>query len=231
LFCFPYAGGSAAVFRGWAERLGTAVEVQQVQLPGRGARVREEPLSDVGSIVRELNVAIRPLLDRPFIFFGHSFGAFVAFELARRLRSELQLQPVKLIVSAARAPHLPLSHPPLHGLPEAEFIEQVRLRYDAIPPAIYDDAELRALLLPSLRADLTAYEQYAYLDDGRLECPVAGFAGADDNIIPQPMVAEWRRVTTGSFTNRLLPGDHFFLQSRRDKVVEAVAEELSACVA
>jgi surfactin synthase thioesterase subunit len=82
LFCFPYAGGGASVFRSWADNEFLAdVEVCAVQLPGRETRITESPVGDLRRLVHMLCEALEPYLDRPFVFFGHSIGALVSFEL------------------------------------------------------------------------------------------------------------------------------------------------------
>src|SRR5262245_63225231 len=99
LFCFPYAGGGASVFRGWADCLPGAVEVCPVQMPGRETRFREPAFTRLPPLVEALAASLRPHLDRPFAFFGHSLGALVAFELARRLRRDRGPEPIRLFAS------------------------------------------------------------------------------------------------------------------------------------
>jgi len=81
LFCFPYAGGGASIFRTWANDVPTGVEVCPVQLPGRESRLIEQPFTRLSSLVQALAQAISPYLDVPFAFFGHSMGALISFEL------------------------------------------------------------------------------------------------------------------------------------------------------
>src|SRR5262249_13687929 len=104
LFCFPYAGGGASVFRGWADGLPASVEVCPVQLPGRGTRFREPAFTRLPPLIEALAESLRPHLDRPFAFFGHSLGALVAFELARYLHQHQGREPVRLFVSGCGGP-------------------------------------------------------------------------------------------------------------------------------
>src|SRR5579875_2196448 len=106
LFCFSYAGGSAAVFRNWPHFLPAAVEVQPIELPGHGRRIKEAPIDNITALVEELASTI-PLRALPFAFFGHSMGALVSFELTRLLRRQRHPLPECLFVSAYRVPHLP----------------------------------------------------------------------------------------------------------------------------
>lgn len=121
LFCFPYAGGGALIFRTWADGLPAEVEVCPVQLPGRGTRLMEPLFTQLLPLIQALSQALLPLLDKPFAFFGHSLGALVSFELARQLRRQYGVQPVRLFVSAGRAPQLPHRGLPVHALPEVDF--------------------------------------------------------------------------------------------------------------
>jgi surfactin synthase thioesterase subunit len=109
LFCFPYAGGGASLYRGWSKALPLEVEVCSIQLPGREDRLREAPITSISLLVQALSYAIRPYLDRPFAFWGHSMGALIAFELARQLRREVMPEPGHLFVSGRGAPQVPNS--------------------------------------------------------------------------------------------------------------------------
>src|SRR5262245_6534617 len=123
LFCFPYAGGGATIYNGWSGILPNQVEVCAVLLPGRGNRMMEPAVTEVGALVRALAEALENSLDRPFAFFGHSMGALICFELARHLRERGGPRPVHLFVSGRHAPQLPNTQRIVHDLPEDEFLE------------------------------------------------------------------------------------------------------------
>ncbi|HET8840910.1 MAG TPA: thioesterase domain-containing protein, partial [Ktedonobacteraceae bacterium] len=107
LFCFPYAGGGASMFRNWTRDLPPEIDVRPVQLPGRERRLMEDPYHHLTPLVAAVEHALLPYLLEPFAFFGHCLGALVAFELSRRLRDEHKQLPTALFVSAHRAPQLP----------------------------------------------------------------------------------------------------------------------------
>ncbi|HEY1379547.1 MAG TPA: thioesterase domain-containing protein, partial [Gemmataceae bacterium] len=153
LFCFPYAGGGASVFRGWADGLPSAVEVCPVQMPGRETRFREPAFTRLPLLIEALAESLYPHLDRPFAFFGHSLGALVAFELARRLRRDGSPEPQHLFVSGSGAPQArDHSGAVIHTRPADEFWQEVG-RLNGTPAEVLTDGELRDLLLPTLRAD------------------------------------------------------------------------------
>jgi medium-chain acyl-[acyl-carrier-protein] hydrolase len=225
LFCFPYAGGGAAIYRTWPTGLTAPVELYAAQLPGRGGRMREPPLTRLGRVVGAVSREILPFLDKPFAFFGHSMGALISFELARLLRRENGLTPAHLFVSGRRAPQLPPDPRITYNLPEPEFLEEVR-RLDGTPKEVLEHPELMAVMSPLLRADFEVVETYSYVPEPPLDCPVTVFGGLRDKDVGREVLEPWREQTASHFTLRMLPGGHFFLQSDRDLLLSLLSEEL-----
>jgi medium-chain acyl-[acyl-carrier-protein] hydrolase len=226
LFCLPYAGGAASGYRSWADLLPADVEVCPVQLPGRGSRFREAPFRRVADLVAALAEGLLPLLDLPFALFGHSMGALVAFELARELRRRGAHAPSLLALSGHQAPRRPAPEPPFSHLPDAEFLAEVRRRYDGIPPEVLAEEELLRLLLPVLRADIEVLESYAYAPEGPLDCPVSCFGGENDPHVSLADLQAWRDETSGPLRVRTFAGGHFFVESARDEVLRCLSLDL-----
>lgn len=226
LLCFPYAGGGASIFRTWHEYFPQNVELCSVRLPGREGRLSETPYSNLNALIEKLAVALSPFLDIPYAFFGHSMGALVGFELTRYLRrtggSRL---PLHLFASGRSAPQFPLSEPPISQLPEPEFIEELR-RLRGTPEAVLQNAELIRLLLPGLRADFGMCENYRYVHDSPLTCPITAFSGLDDLWVTRQMATAWKEQTSSTFRLRLFDGDHFFLLKERSALIADILQSL-----
>jgi medium-chain acyl-[acyl-carrier-protein] hydrolase len=227
LFCFPYAGGGAGIYRSWPAGLPEEVEVLSVRLPGREARLAEAPFTNVGDLAPAAADANRPFLDLPFAFFGHSMGALAAFEVARELRRRGGPTPACLVVSGARAPHRPYPDPPVRELPDAEFLTEVRSRYDAIPAAVLANPELVELLLPSLRADFTVVETYDYREEAPLTCPIWCYGGLSDERVSREDLEAWSSHTSSAYALQMFPGNHFFLHSAETAVFQAITQALA----
>jgi len=225
LFCFPYAGTGASIFRTWSEGLPADVEVCPVQFPGRGTRLKETPFTELLPLVQALAQALVPLLDKPFAFFGHSLGALVSFELARQLRRQAGVQPVRLFVSADRAPQIPQRDRPIHALPDSEFLVELR-RLNGIPEKVLEDVELMQVMLPVLRADFAVYETYVYSVEAPLNCPISIFGGLRDHRVSRDDLEAWRDQTSVSFSLQMFPGDHFFLNTTQPLLLQVLSEEL-----
>lgn len=222
LLCFNHAGGGTVEFRGWSEGLPSHVDVLPVVLPGRETRISERPIDDLGQLVEALLPALLPVVRMgPYAIYGHSMGAWVAFELARALRRARQPMPVHLVVAARRAPHRPARLPALSHLAGDAFVAAVQERYAAIPDAVRANRELMDLLLPMLRADFALLDGYRYRDEPPLDVPLTALLGQEDRVELAADVRAWSEHAR-SFDFRALPGGHFFHKDERDHVTDVV---------
>lgn len=199
-----------------------------VQLPGRENRLREPAYTTFPRLIDATFKALLPYLDAPFALFGHSMGALVAFELTRRLDAEGAPAPLHLFVSGHRAPHMPRRRPSLAHLTDEAFIAEIRARYDGVPTEILRHADLMALLLPCLRADMALIESFEWCEAPALTCPISAYGGSDDPEASEAEIAAWRAHTLNRFTVQLFSGGHFFIRTAQRELFAAVSRELEA---
>jgi surfactin synthase thioesterase subunit len=233
LFCFHFAGGSASTFRTWPALLAERrpeVEVCAVQPPGRENRLNERPFTQVSALVDALVAALRPELDRPFVLFGHSMGAIIAYELAQAL-TRLGVPPTHLLVSGRRAPGTAERYAPIHpASTDDALLRAIQQRYGNLPELLLHDAELKAIYAPLLRADFTLVETYTPSILSPLPCPITAFGGAVDPIATEAELLAWRTVTQSNFALHLLPGGHFYLQDQSGPLLDRIATILATSV-
>ncbi|NEP59833.1 MAG: thioesterase [Symploca sp. SIO2G7] len=229
LFCFHYSGGGASSFRTWTDLFPPYVEVCLIELPGRGSRFMEPLFTQLKPLIQQLSSAILPHLNKPFAFFGHSMGALVSFELARLLSSNYQLAPCHLFVSGRFAPQVPDPDPPIHALPEPEFIEELR-RYNGTPEEVLNNTELMQVLIPILRADFTVLETYIYTPAAPLNVPITAFGGLQDRKASREDLEAWQEQTNSNFSLQMFPGDHFFIHSDESLLLGSLTEKLHQIV-
>jgi surfactin synthase thioesterase subunit len=225
LFCFPYAGAAASVFNTWPHSLSVELEVCAIQLPGRGGRFREPPHTRMSTLCDAAFSAIRPLLDKPFMFFGHSMGAMIGFELARLLRRERQPLPSHLFVSGRRAVQIHEDDPRTYDLPEAEFLQELR-RLNGTPREVLEHRELLELMLPQLRADFELIHTHKYSEEAPFAFPITAFGGLEDIEVSKEQLEKWREQTSATFRLHMLPGDHFFIHSAQHRLLRIINEEM-----
>jgi medium-chain acyl-[acyl-carrier-protein] hydrolase len=225
VYCFPYAGGSAHAFERWQQHLPGNIEVAAVELSGRGRRSDEALVSDLDQHVADIVVSLSCHWETETVFFGHSMGAVIAFEVARALRVAGKRLPKRLYVSGHRAPHLPDQDQTLHTSPDAVLVDRLR-EWKGTPEEVLENPQLLSLLLPILRADLAAAAGYRYGADLPLECPIVAFGGLRDTEASPDELSAWRSQTTSTFELHLLEGDHFFIQDPNSGFMECFRQDL-----
>jgi medium-chain acyl-[acyl-carrier-protein] hydrolase len=214
LFCLPFAGGGGQFFRDWHEYLPKSIELCAIQLPGRESRIREKPMTSLADLVNTLVEALKDQIKKPYAIFGHSMGALIGYEFIRAIRRNGLSQPRNLVVSCRKAPHLPEVLPLIHNLPDDQFIEEIK-NLNGTPKEIMDSQELLKLIMPVLRTDIMLCETYTYHSEPSLDCTITAYGGLQDHTVSRDEVDAWRQHTAGSFTIRMFPGDHFFIQTSR----------------
>jgi medium-chain acyl-[acyl-carrier-protein] hydrolase len=224
LFCFHYGGGSASIFKKWAQDLIPETELVAIQLPGREERFNEALLDNINDITNNLFLNF-DYIDKPFIFFGHSIGALIAFEFARILRVKSQIQPEHLIVSGTKAPQTPLKKAPIHNLSEIQFIQELR-KYNGIPNYILQDKEIMSIFMPIIRADFKVSEIYSYHHQPPMDFPITALGGSHDDTFDNNDLELWKEQTKIYFKQYTLEGDHFFINSSYPEVIKIVNQIL-----
>ncbi|MFC5722991.1 thioesterase II family protein [Streptomyces gamaensis] len=227
LVCFPHAGGTAGFYRDWADRLPADCALWAVQYPGRENRIDEPCLDDMSVLAAHLTEVLLPRADVPLTLFGHSMGASVAHEVARRLTAHRPGSVHHLIVSARQGPSRQPAVPPgqmTHLLPDDGVVAALRALGGDVRALA--DPDLRAVLLPAIRADHRLIESYRPAPGVRLRTDITALAATDDPSAPVTDVAAWAEATHGSFALHTFPGGHFYLAEHRAAVIEAITRAL-----
>ena len=226
LFGFPHGGGGPQAFREWSRQLPDHIELYALSLPGRGSRLQEPLVTTMDDLIPELLQALPDLFDKPFVFFGHSMGAIVAFELTRQLQHQGFPLPLRLFVSAHKAPHMAHDDAPMHLLSDEELVTLLR-HLGLVPGEALESPDLVDLILPPLKADYQLSETYRWSADSRLTVPISAMGGRDDTLATEDDLQDWAECTT-SFDLHVFNGDHFYTQSCQDQVLHTIDQTIAA---
>jgi medium-chain acyl-[acyl-carrier-protein] hydrolase len=229
LFVFPHAAGNAALYRPLRRFMPPAIDLCPVELPGRAARLGEPPIAEMNALMERLHHALQPLMGVPFGFFGHSVGAWVAYEAARRLRSPDGRTAAHLFVSGRGSPDCASADPPPARQRSDHELLAVLKRFGGTPAEIMQRPELLVALLPALRADLALAEDYTVEPGSRIDCPITLFGGADDTSHSSSLQS-WRDFTRGRFRTRIFPGGHFYVSTAPEVLAKEIVRDLHASV-
>lgn len=222
LFCFPHGGGGPQIYRDWGKGLPDDIEVFALNFPGRGSRRKEAPITAMDELAAAIIDALRNYLDKPFAFFGHSVGALICFEVARQMRNEGLSMPIRVCVSAHKAPHDSQEEAAMYRLPDDELLEAIR-KLGLVPDDALENDELVEFILPPLKADFQVSETYQYVKDLPLPVPLTALGGREDHIVSAQDLQAWEAYTSDDFTISMYEGDHFYTETQQQALLDQLA--------
>ncbi|WP_049579670.1 thioesterase II family protein [Streptomyces sp. SBT349] len=211
LLCLSFCGGGTAPFRPWARSLPEDVELVLHCYPGREGRFTEPFAKDWRDMLDDALTALRGIARRPYVLFGHSMGAWAAFDLARRASAEGLPAPQSLALSAADSPALwrnATRHRPEPNDTDQQLIDWMCAK-GQLPESILGDEGIMQIAVEILRADLGIMNSYRYGAGDRVEVPVQVLLGEDDSIGAEAP-ERWRLLNGGPLEATWLPGGHFY---------------------
>jgi surfactin synthase thioesterase subunit len=222
LWCFPFAGASYYSYRPIFKSIEQSFTVKYLELPGRGNRMNQPLLYNYQEVLNDIFFQVKEEIQEPFIFFGHSMGAQLAFDTAHLLLSQYNLKPLKLIVSGRGAPSV-VKMKKRYDLPNPEFKNALQ-NLGGIPREILNDPEFFSFFEPILRADFKAIENYKYEKKPPLDIPILTLIGDKE----ETTIAEasaWNEETTGKFNLKIFKGGHFFILEHTQQIIELILEK------
>ena len=204
LLCVPQAGMGAWAFHGWQKAFPAGIEVLPVEMPGRNSRIMEPKPATMGELVKGLADGLQNYgaFSKPYVVFGHSLGAWVAYELVAELLRRKQAPPLLLVVSGVRPPHLSALEndadkisPGISHLDDKEFWSHFERRYGRNPDLA--DSNTQQFVLPLLRADFGIVEKYtpSRTSDDPLPCPLIAACANGDNRLADGQLSQWSAYT------------------------------------
>ncbi|MBB5158867.1 thioesterase II family protein [Saccharopolyspora phatthalungensis] len=226
LVCFPHAGGSASFFFPLSKVMPPSIDLLAVQYPGRQDRRFEKPVDDIAVLADRIAVALEADRDDlPMVFFGHSMGATVAFEVARRLEAR-GITLADLVVSGRRGPTAQRQEW-VHKLGNTALVEHVR-SLDGTKAGVLDDPEIVRMVLPVIRNDYKAAETYRYQPGPDVSCPITALLGDHDPQVTVDEAKEWAAHTKAGFDLHVFEGGHFYLNDHWPEVIECLRERTAS---
>lgn len=229
LITLPYAGAGANCYHALGQALPDFVTPIAYELPGHGTRLREPLLRRCAPLIHDAIERLEPIADSPYAIYGHSFGAWLAVDLARRLVELGRPPPLHLFVSGRRAPSAIVAGPFLHRLPSPAFRARLA-EFGGTAPAILADVELMSLFEPILRADLEALETREQQARPPLDVPIHIMVGLDDEITDEQARA-WQLETLHPIGLSYFPGGHFALvREQTAELAKLIARDLGGVI-
>lgn len=221
IWCFPFAGASYYSYRPIFKSIEQSGNIRFLELPGRGNRMNEPLLYNYEEVLDDIFNQIEKDVRDPFIFFGHSMGAQLAFDTTHLLLSRFNLKPLKLVVSGRGGPSA-VKMKRRYDLPNSEFRKALKT-LGGIPNEILNDPEFFSFFESILRADFQAIENYFYLKKQPLDIPILALLGDEEETTISEANA-WKEETTGKFKLEIFKGGHFFIMEQTENILKLITE-------
>lgn len=229
LVCLPWAGGNPLAYLDWQPDLAGVARVYGVRMPGRGPRDNEPGPPSIAALAETVASAILADGADPIVLFGHSMGAIVAFEVARRLGPTPALR--HLVVSGSAGPRdLPDDYLRWAASLDRQSLAAAAHRYEGLSREVVDSAELQELLLPDLETDVRLLAGYRYTRGAPVPCGLTLVNGRDDWHVQGASLDSWAMEATAAPQRFWLPGGHFYLTDA-DGGLTGILRELVASTA
>jgi len=222
LFCFPYAGGSSAMYEKWRKTMHNSIELIPIEYSGRGKRFSESLCNTMDEVVDDIYKTIKNDLDTaPYAFFGHSMGSLVSYELTHKIKKINHNQPSHIFFSGKAAPNIKGRNKDLHKLEDEEFKEEI-FKLEGTPKEILENKDLMNIFLPILRSDFKIVEEYSYKNDvEKLNSNFTILYGKDDDMKFNE-ICDWQKHTNEKCNFIKFPGGHFFINENSEEIINIV---------
>lgn len=228
LFALPCAGASAVMYLRWRRRLPSWVQIQPIELPGRGGRLYEAPETTFETLVDLLSAELETYPSQRYAFFGHSMGALLAFGIAHSLYKRKRLLPIALLLSACAAPSRQDWRRYADKNTDASLIVDLR-KQNGTPEEVFESAELLSMTLSLMRTDYRVCGSFRYKKLTPLPIPMHVFGGRTDEIHESKLEA-WQCESSADFSLDLFEGGHFFLRQQEEIFLSVLVQRLeSSC--
>jgi surfactin synthase thioesterase subunit len=225
-FCLPFAGGNRYSYRNYEEVAPSFLRIIPLELPGRGARMKEPLLSDIDSLVHDLYRQIEGFVGSgKYVIYGHSMGGLLACLLARYIRSKNHPLPLHIFITGTPGPSAPSRREKKRHLLNRDDLVAELKELDGMPDGFWEDKELVKFLEPVFRADLKAVENYIYEEAEPLNIPLTVITGTEEHLIKEE-IGLWQKETDHPVEFTEMPGGHFFIFKNSYNILRIISDKL-----
>ncbi len=220
LLCFPHIGADASMYAPWSDSLPDNIEVYGIDMPVTPSINGSTPQSHLDHFIQSLCSEFEALPDRPFVIYGHSLGAFLAWEFAKKVDEIHIRRPSHLFVGAWRAPHIneieiiSSQYPPREDESREAWLKRWVREQLGLPEATIDNPQMLSMLDKTDESTLSA------------SFPITAFHGINDSMYTKEHVSAWRQMTSSQFNFVELDAPHLFLEhsESRQHVIKTISE-------
>ncbi|AMQ01640.1 Thioesterase [Pedobacter cryoconitis] len=223
LFCIPYAGGSATIYTKWNRHLSPSVELNAIELAGRGSRIQERLYQNISEAVEDIfKVISKDIGQSPYAIFGHSMGAMLSYKLVQRIRDAGYAEPLHIFFSGRGAPGIKRDDLKKYHLMNDEEFKEAIIKLGGTPPEFFEHPELMEMFLPLLKNDFKLSESDEIHADLRpFDQNLTVFLGKDEDLTAE-QCNNWKKHTYKLCNIHYFNGGHFFLHNETKQITKII---------
>ncbi|QIH33430.1 alpha/beta fold hydrolase [Sphingobacterium sp. DR205] len=206
LILLHFAGGSSYSYQFMKPYL-DGFNCISLELPGRGRRMENKLLIDFDAAVFDLYQQILlNLKTSPFVVYGHSMGAYLAFRLTYLLEKN-GTPPTYLFVTGSAGPKVKFEKK-RYLLDDKNLLNEIKAM-GGLPEEILKNKDFTDYYLPIIRADFELIEKSNLINESPVNVPIFAIMGNEEERYRK--ISEWQIYTTAQFNYEILEGNHFFI--------------------
>ncbi|KAE8351975.1 polyketide synthase [Aspergillus coremiiformis] len=221
--CFHSMGTGASLFTPFLMDPPEGLDPVAVQLPGRETRADEACVTSVLEIVQQIVEEMKTWEGPPHIFWGHSFGGIIAFEVMRALRRQGKPLPY-LLVTGTIAPQLASTWQRRDVFLQV-LADNYSPEYLLGVSRYVDDPDFVRSILPIMRKDAPLLLGYQFTEEDMFDVPITAFAARQDDMVYPDEIQSWASHSR-DFKIIQVDGDHWFLR-RNWKLLQQTLVEMA----
>lgn len=221
LFCFTYAGGTAAFFDGIEKDL-PEYELVKLEYAGHGTRHKEPFYRNFDELAYDMFISLKGRYSGgDYSLFGYSMGTIALAEVLQSILADSTLKNPTHVFLAAHEPH---SKAELIGFTDDELDEWVKdrtIKFGAVPNKLLNNKSFWRMYLPIYRADYSIIGKYSF-EELSLKTTIPATVFYSENDTPRSEMELWRKYFTGDCKFFQYEGTHFFIQNHHAEMADVI---------
>lgn len=226
LFCFPHAGSGASAYASWWKNVPEKYSFYPIQYPMRENRTKikmPDSIKELARLIAEENKEV--FLSKPSVFFGHCYGAVVAYETSLYLKENYGYCPELLIVTSSESPKKSEDTVSLSGA-DNNAVAEFFIKFGYMDSASLENRVYMEFFMPVLKNDYILLQQYVPDEGKKINSRIYAVYSPEDVGMRHEEIEKWKNFTEKDVTINTHDGGHFFLNENNVKEFFEKADSL-----
>lgn len=226
LFCFTFAGGTAAFYNQLEETCGGQLHFVKLEYPGHGLRRKEKLCETFQELAVDLYGQLKENYSGgDYALMGYSMGSIAELETLHYLMAQGELPSPRYVFLAAHEPRTMVSLDQYSPEDMDEYIKKRTILFGGVPEQLVDNKSFWRMYLPLYKADYLMMSKYdfdhlTYTTD----VPTVIFYSEQDT--PRLQMEPWKKYFTGNCEFVEYTGTHFFINEHCREIAALIRERL-----